>query len=593
MAHHQIGDCLNKRWVVEDVRAGGMGIVYIVRDKAGGKRLAAKTFQDALFDRYPDVADRFIRETRAWIDLDMHPNVVRARFIDHILGKPYLFMDCLDGGDLKSWIESPQPHDSEELLRFAIQFCDGMTHALANGIRAHRDVKPANCLLTGWRSEGGVPRRHLKVTDFGASAFWFDRDIPESSSHVWRTPEYSAPELRANPESADHRADVYSFGMTLYEMVTGRGPFDDSPQPSHLAGVEFESIARLDAIIQRCLQQAPEDRFQSFEEVRTQLATVYTLMTGDGSPPDTVPGIPLTAAGWIYKVDTLIKLGRYAEALEACRRAIEIDPTLALAWSLQGIALCRARRFEEGLKSHQRAIELQPDDALIWNNAAGSLRQLGRTHEALHYYDRALALAESAIAPLFGKGQTLSDMGHFDEAIACFDAALARGSSPDTVPWFGDPSEEDILAAKARALSDHELDRIREAIACCDRALALDPEHPPALHAKAMALCVSEQFEEAIPYFDRALAHVPFIDTLFYKGRALYTLQRFDEAIDSFDRALEQEPLHADAWFERGLALQAVGQLREAMASFKRAQDLQPEYYGPRLQTLLAEGRIH
>jgi len=153
-------DGSQKRWEIYKVLGGGMGRVYIVYDHEFQEPFAAKTFQDELFKRNPMVAERFTQEALAWIRLDRHENIAQARFVQNIEGKPFLFLEYVSGGDLSDWIGTPRlSEDLPQVLRFAIEFCDGMSHALSKGIQAHRDIKPANCLITEDHT--------LKVTDFG------------------------------------------------------------------------------------------------------------------------------------------------------------------------------------------------------------------------------------------------------------------------------------------------------------------------------------------------------------------------------------------------------------------------------------------
>jgi len=153
-----IGSRIKNRWQIHDIKRGGMGVVYIVYDHEWKEAFAAKTFQDEVFERNPETADRFIKEARAWVNLDLHENITQARFVEDIDGKPCLFLEYVSGGDLSPWIGPRLTGKQPEVIGLAIQFCDGMTHALSKGIKAHRDIKPGNCLVT----EGGT----IKITDF-------------------------------------------------------------------------------------------------------------------------------------------------------------------------------------------------------------------------------------------------------------------------------------------------------------------------------------------------------------------------------------------------------------------------------------------
>ena len=165
-ANWPIGHKIQNRWEISKVLRGGMGVVYIVYDHDWHEVFAAKTFQERVFEN-SSALDLFTQEAITWINLDRHENVVQARFLEFIEGKPFLFLEYINGGDLGSLIGTPcLMDDLPQVLRLAIQFCDGMSHITSKGIKAHRDIKPQNCLVN--------EDRLLKVTDFGLAKVFDD-----------------------------------------------------------------------------------------------------------------------------------------------------------------------------------------------------------------------------------------------------------------------------------------------------------------------------------------------------------------------------------------------------------------------------------
>ena len=132
----QIGDFIRKRWEIHQILHGGMGSVFIVYDHEWSEPFALKTFHDSLLACSPHVAERFAEEAHIWINLDMHENVTQAKFVQQIDGKPsQLFLEYVSGGDLVAWmIKHRLKKDVPLILRFAIQFCDGMVHAISKGM---------------------------------------------------------------------------------------------------------------------------------------------------------------------------------------------------------------------------------------------------------------------------------------------------------------------------------------------------------------------------------------------------------------------------------------------------------------------------
>ena len=156
----QVGDRIADRFEVFEVHHGGMGIVYLVRDRrrtAGYETVALKTLHDEFL---PDRARsaRFAAECRLWIRLGRHPHIVQAFAVEEIEGKPHLVLERVTGGELRGRIGT-HPLDPPRALRHGVEFCLGLEHAIRNGLRCHRDIKPGNLLVTG----AGT----LKITDFG------------------------------------------------------------------------------------------------------------------------------------------------------------------------------------------------------------------------------------------------------------------------------------------------------------------------------------------------------------------------------------------------------------------------------------------
>jgi serine/threonine protein kinase len=155
-----VGDWIGDRFEVFAVHEGGMSLVYVVNDHFGqGERsvVALKTLKDDLLGNRVR-RSRFATECRLWVQLGRHKNIVQAHSVEILGGKPYVVIELVRGGDLSSWIGAPKL-DLPQTLRFGIQFCNGMEHALRQGLHCHRDVKPGNLLVT----QSGV----LKITDFG------------------------------------------------------------------------------------------------------------------------------------------------------------------------------------------------------------------------------------------------------------------------------------------------------------------------------------------------------------------------------------------------------------------------------------------
>src|ERR1039458_3092551 len=466
----QIGDHIEGRWEIFNILEGGTGVVYIVYDHAFRESFAAKTFRAEIFDRSPLIAARFEREALAWVKLDIHPNIAEARMVEKIESKPFLFLEYVSGGDLAAWIGTPRlTEDLSQVMRFAIQFCDGMIHALKKGIRAHRDIKPRNCLITA----DGV----LKVTDFGLAKLLEDDlagDTPNSRTQNFNlsmttmgTCTHMAPEQFKNARQVDLRADIYSFGVMLFQMVSGNLPFigenwkdleqmHTTQRPPLLTCSEPE-LARL---IQTCLEKDPRSRFSDFKQVRERLSSIYQKVAGT-LPPEAEQGAALTSIQWNNKGSSLDNLGMRRESIACYDSAIRLNPKFASAWFNKGVALFESRQPDGALTCYERAIELDPKSEKAWSNKGVTLKTMGKTAEAIACYDRALAINSRYPNAWVNKGVILRVLGKTEEALACYERALRLN-----------PKDESGWTNKGNIL--YTLRRPTEALECYERALALN-----------------------------------------------------------------------------------------------------------------------
>jgi tetratricopeptide (TPR) repeat protein len=536
----QVGDQINGRWEVYKILQGGAGIVYVVYDHAFREPFAAKTFRDEVVAFNPAVADRFVREGLAWIQLDLHPNVVQARMVEKIEGKPFLFLEYVSGGDLGSWIGTPRlTEDLPQVLRFAIQFCDGMIHVISKNIRVHRDIKPRNCLVT----TDGV----LKITDFGLVKLSEEQIISgglktgggsanyDLTAAAVGTCTHMAPEQFDNAGLVDTRADTYAFGVMLYQMITGNLPFvgESWQELEHLHKNQAppyleQTVKPLAELVDRCLAKDPGRRIPSFIQLRSQLEEIFKAVVGT-PPPKPATDAALTAVQWNNKGSSLDNLGRREEAIHCYEVALRLDPNLVPAWLNKGISLFAARQPKEALACYERGLKVDPKSERLWSNKGVVLKSLGETQEAVVCYDRALQYNPRYPNAWVNKGVALKAQGRSVEALECYDHAL--GLNPgDVNAWT---NKGNVLFA---------LGRYVEALAAYDSALALDSN---------LGL------------------------TWLNKGIALGTLARYEEALQCYGTAIETAPQLAQAWFLRGATLvNAFQQYREAIPYLEEAERL-------------------
>ena len=228
---HRVGDWIGDRFEIFDIHEGGMSLVFVVHDhlgKSGRTVVALKTLKDELLGHRVR-RSRFATECRLWVQLGQHPNIVQAHAVEIITGKPYVVLELIQGGDLIRWIGSPRL-DLPQALRFGVQFCQGMEHAIRQGLNCHRDIKPGNLMIT----EDGI----LKITDFGLA-----RICEELVGFRPELPDGSIPlaEIAENP-STDHLHGPSGPGNSADRLFEPRGGFSGLAQGTGIRGIRVEPV---------------------------------------------------------------------------------------------------------------------------------------------------------------------------------------------------------------------------------------------------------------------------------------------------------------------------------------------------------------
>ena len=244
--------------VIELIGKGGMGAVYKCRQKSLDRFVALKILPQTLAND-ESFALRFQAEAKALAALN-HPNIVTIHDFGNQGGFYFLLMEHIDGLNLRHLIRS-RKLSPEEALAIIPPLCEALQFAHDRHI-VHRDIKPENLLLD---SNG-----RIKIADFGIATIVGQTD--PTAEKAAGTPAYMAPEQRTNAAPVDARADIYSLGVVLYEMLTGERPDAALTPPSQKATLDV----RLDEVVLRALSQQPELRWQSAAEFNTQLQTLAT-----------------------------------------------------------------------------------------------------------------------------------------------------------------------------------------------------------------------------------------------------------------------------------------------------------------------------
>lgn len=584
-----LGQIISHYEVVGRIGAGGMGEVFEAHDTLLHRTVALKVLPpDKVAD--PERRARFLTEARAASSLN-HPYIVTVH--DVVTAKDGAFclvMERVRGRSLADAIpKGGLP--LAEALRHAAQTAEALATAHAAGI-VHRDLKPGNVMVTD--------RGDIKVLDFGLAkllpspASGADPTMSSDGTQfgaVLGTPDYMSPE-QAKGEHVDHRTDIFSFGMLLFEMLTGQQPFLRGHRIATLHALVSEPAPRvstlrgglplsLDVIVDRLLAKDRAARYQSFTDVlsdlgraengepvapgaagqpvRSQAVTWAYLLAGvlalagvtavlvhswpaGSAAPSTDPAavdepLPVTASDFVRKGERFLRRydreGYIDEAMKAYEAALKQQPGYAPAYA--GLAMANWRRFRE------------VRDRIWLDHAAANARQA---------VDRDPLLASGHAA----LGLTLTAMGETDEAARALAEALKLDpTNADALRGTGD------LASRASAFDEAER-RYQAAIA----ARPDDPELPGVLGGLYYRLNrpddASEQFERMIALADdNYIGHKNL-------GAVRHMQGRFADAARSLQRAVELKPDAAvytnlgTLYYYQGLYPQAIAALEKSIA---------------------------
>jgi len=285
---------LGRYEILAELGQGSMGVVYKARDPALDRVVAIKTINLNLpKDELAEYEARFYQEARAAGGLN-HPNIVTIYDIGKSERVAYMAMEFLEGEELRAILTPGQPLPISQALDVALQVAEGLHYAHGRHI-VHRDIKPANIMVVG----GGL----VKITDFGIARMRTN-EVKTMTGMILGSPKYMSPEQVAG-KRADHRADLFSLGVVLYEMMTGQTPFqgdsihgimyqilNSTPSAPSQRNPELPEI--VDLIVAKALNKNMEERYQSARDLVKDLQDCKEMLQGRAT---TAAGLPAEQQG--------------------------------------------------------------------------------------------------------------------------------------------------------------------------------------------------------------------------------------------------------------------------------------------------------
>jgi len=367
----KIGDKILERYEIVDIMFGGMGVVYQCYDHKVRQTVAAKTFRDDFINsqNMDTIIKQFIMEGKTWISLGWHKNIVSAKFIEIIDGRPYIFLEYVNGGSLRRFLSKNTRIDLIQMLELSIQICSGMDHVSKAGV-VHGDLKPENIMLT--------ETFDAKITDFGIARALGKKYLLESTEDdtfsFSGTSYYASPEQFTHFSYTDIASDIYACGVMMYEMFTGKLPFRkrrlveimeekiiERSWP-RLKNLNTDVSKKLDQLVLRCLEVAPHNRHGTFMDILSELQLIYYNYTHKR-----------------YRLQKNVRTEK--------------------AWDLnnRGYSLYNIGYAQEALRCFDEALEIMPEIPEVWLNKSKVLETLGRYKEAEVCLNHAITIDPSIV----------------------------------------------------------------------------------------------------------------------------------------------------------------------------------------------------
>ncbi len=595
------GALFGKYVLVSSIGSGGMGAVHRAWDTELSRWVALKMLSES---EDKESRARFVREARAVAGLD-HPGIIPVYEAGQVEGDFYIAMKLIEGSSLRGM--RPKPHEAAKLLRDAAR----AVHAAHERGIIHRDLKPANLLL---ESSG-----RIYVSDFGiAHEIRVDTRLTASGC-LLGTPAYMAPE-QARGELAQIGAptDVYSLGVTLYELLAGGPPFQDEnlyelmkrvieEDPVRVRTLSPELDVDLETIVMRCLEKEPARRYPTAlalaEDLERYLAGEPVAARSPGLPYHLKKRLGKNPLRTISLGVAIIGLAAAVVVLSLrlvssrAERAVQEQHALQLKAAIQKETRLK-RNIAEASELLRRALEQVKDAKALWRVRTSRREQWERL------FDSALEITDAAIAKYpdlpggpYTRGEILQARGRWSEAI---DALTRAIELEPTLPeaWYrrglchlelySQALSEQPSDSSTRKASSSEASRRARAAPHKQRALADLRRHavlrgrkddPESRYAQAAISYAEGRYEEAEQLCDRILAETQTDEGVWLlRANVQSARKEYAAAIRTVDTLVSSVmPQCAEAYHVRGVARMGLSEIAEARNDFAKALNLDPK----------------
>ena len=543
--------------VIEQLGSGGMATVFKAYHPSLDRYIAIKVLH-AAFKADPQFFERFQREARIVAKLE-HPHIIPVYDFNEHHGEPYLVMRFVEGETLKPEIRG-DPLPPAEILRFMRPICSALSYAHQQGV-LHRDIKPSNIMVT--------TAGHIFLTDFGLARMVQAGESTLSQDMMIGTPQYISPEQAQGIRDLDGRTDIYSLGVVLFEMFTGRVPFNaDTPfatihdhiyTPLPLPSVINPDIdPAVERLLLKALAKDPNDRFATADELLKALETTLdapiamkTSTAAKATSPSSKTVADKKKEGlpwWVWVGGAALFLFIFAGIVMGARLWRRAQPSLPANQPAPAQVVNASQPIAE--EQPQPTPDSQPGQA-SQPTTVPSGDQPAQLPPPADEPNQAGSAPDSPESPqaLELSQQAAEAMGQrqFDKAIDLYKQALV--ADPHFLPaYLG-------LSGALKQSGD-----AAGSVAILEEAVAQNPENPDAFLRLGEAYMTSENPEAALKAFEQATTLAP--DSAAAHARqavVLLTLNRVEEAKTAVDTALSLDQLNAEAHLANAMVLIKTG----------------------------------
>jgi len=525
-----IGKRISHYKILEELGSGGMGVVYKAEDTKLKRTVALKFVVPRMLRKDED-KERFLREAQTAASLN-HPHICTIYQIEEVGEHTFIVMEYVEGHSLKEMV-GKSPLDPEKALDYAIQIAEGLEEAHEKKI-IHRDVKSANIMVT--------PKSQTKIMDFGLAKIVSQSQMAETAT-IMGTVAYMSPE-QACGDPTDHRSDIWSLGIVMYEMLCGHVPFLEDheqlvlhsvlnkyhePVSSWRSDIPYE----LERIVDKCLEKSPDERYQNAGELLTDMRRLKRE-TESGIMPRTKP---------VWHTRRARKLRKFiAPAFLAFMAVVLISGHFLFDWFQSPIPWKTSIAV---LPMKNESLQ-EENDALCISMTKDIIRKTSGLSKELRVIPYDLTLEH------IRQGKTSTNIGQDLNVEFILDSTLQ--SDGDILKIYADLIS--VKENRVRDSFDHETSK-QDKISIFDIQddISKDIVHDLGINFQEAGLIEAKKGEpkneEAWKWYVRGLN---LID-----NRDLYTEPDdwFHEAIQMFTRALELEPDYALAYWGMGAAYEA------------------------------------